>query len=179
MNGDLYLADALKRFREAHAQCDRALAQVPVERWAYRLDPESNSLATLMLHLSGNMLSRWTDFLTTDGEKPDRHRDTEFEDPETFDPRALRDRWERGWACLFGALGSLTAADLDRVVTIRHEPHTVLEAINRQLAHYPYHAGQMVFLAKHLAPGPWQSLSVARGGSVAYNAAKMKDQPQA
>ncbi|WP_243383122.1 DUF1572 family protein [Geothrix alkalitolerans] len=179
MNGDLYLADVLKRFREARIQCDRALAQVPAERWAHRLDPESNSLATLMLHLSGNMLSRWTDFLTTDGEKPDRHRDTEFEDPGTFDPRALRDRWERGWTCLFEALENLTAADLDRVVTIRHEPHTVLEAINRQLAHYPYHAGQMVFLAKHMAPGPWQPLSVARGGSAAYNAAKMKDQSQA
>ncbi|WP_243285972.1 DUF1572 family protein [Geothrix terrae] len=179
MNGDLYLADALKRFREARTQCDRALAQVPVERWTHRLDPESNSLATLMLHLSGNMLSRWTDFLTTDGEKPDRHRDTEFEDPETFDPEALRDRWERGWACLFDTLGSLTAADLDRVVTIRKETHTVLEAINRQLAHYPYHTGQIVFLAKHLAPDSWKSLSVARGGSVAYNAAKMKDRPQA
>ena len=179
MNGDLYLADVLKRFREARIQCDRALAQVPAERWAHQLDPESNSLATLMLHLSGNMLSRWTDFRTTDGEKADRDRDAEFEDPGTFDPVALRDRWERGWACLFGTLEGLTAADLDRTVTIRHEPHTVLEAINRQLAHYPYHAGQLVFLAKHLRRDSWQSLSVARGGSVAYNAAKMKDKSQA
>lgn len=179
MNGDLYLADALKRFREAQAQCDRALAQVPVERWTHRLDPESNSLATLMLHLSGNMLSRWTDFLTTDGEKLDRDRDAEFEDPATFDPEALRARWERGWTCLFGALEGLTAADLDRTVAIRNEPHTVLEAINRQLAHYPYHAGQLVLLAKHLAPGPWQTLSVARGGSRAHNAAMMGNRPQA
>ncbi len=179
MNGDLYLADALKRFREAKFQCDRALAQVPVERWTHRLDPESNSLATLMLHLSGNMLSRWTDFLTSDGEKPDRDRDAEFEDPEAFDPAALRTRWERGWACLIGALEGLTGADLDRTVTIRHEPHTVLEAINRQLTHYPYHAGQLVFLAKHLAAGPWQTLSVARGGTRAYNAAMMGDRPRA
>jgi hypothetical protein len=179
MNGDLYLADARKRFREAQAQCDRALAQVPVERWTHRLDPESNSLATLMLHLSGNMLSRWTDFLTSDGEKPDRDRDAEFEDPGAFDPEALRARWERGWACLFGALEGLTAADLDRTVAIRNEPHTVLEAINRQLAHYPYHAGQLVLLAKHLAPGPWQTLSVARGGSRSHNAAMMGNRPQA
>ena len=149
-----------------------------MERWTLRLDPESNSLATLMLHLSGNMLSRWTDFLTTDGEKADRDRDAEFEDPGTFDPVALRDRWERGWACLFGTLEGLTAAELDRTVTIRHEPHTVLEAINRQLAHYPYHAGQLVFLAKHLRRDSWQSLSVARGGTGAYNAARMKGGPK-
>ena len=179
MNGDLYLADALKRFREARAQCDRALAQVPVARWTHRLDPESNSLATLMLHLSGNMLSRWTDFLATDGEKPDRDRDAEFEDPDTFDPEALRARWERGWACLFRTLESLSAADLDRTVTIRNQPHTVLEAVNRQLAHYPYHTGQIVFLAKHLRRDSWQSLSVPRGGTGAYNAAMMKGQSQA
>lgn len=175
MNGDRYLSDALKRFREAKSQCDRALAQVPGDRWTRRLDPDSNSLATLMLHLSGNMISRWTDFLTSDGEKPDRDRDAEFEDPSAFDPAALRARWERGWACLFRALEGLTADDLDRTVTIRKEPHTVLEAINRQLAHYPYHAGQLVFLARHLAPGPWQTLSVTRGGSRALNAALMGD----
>lgn len=179
MNGDLYLADALKRFREAKAQCDRALAQVSVERWTHRLDPESNSLATLMRHLSGNMLSRWTDFLTTDGEKPERDRDAEFEDPEALDPEALRARWERGWACLLGALEGLTDADLDRTVTIRHEPHTVLEAINRQLTHYPYHAGQLVLLAKHLASGSWEPLSVPRGGSRTYNATLMGDPGQA
>lgn len=173
MNGDRYLSDALKRFREAKAQCDRALAQVPEDRWTHRLDPDSNSLATLMLHLSGNMLSRWTDFLTSDGEKSDRDRDAEFEDPSDLDPAALHARWERGWACLFGALEGLAAEDLDRTVTIRKEPHTVLEAINRQLAHYPYHAGQLVFLAKHLAGGPWQTLSVARGGSRAFNASLM------
>lgn len=175
MNGDRYLTDALARFRELRSQCDRALAQVPEARWTWRLDPESNSLATLILHLSGNMISRWTDFLTTDGEKPDRDRDTEFEDPEALDPEALRARWERGWSCLLGALESLTEADLDRRVTIRRQPHAVFEAINRQLTHYAYHTGQLVFLAKHLAEGPWQTLSVARGGSQAYNTRLMGD----
>ena len=170
MNGAHYLEDITRRFREAEAQCNRALAQVPFERWHHRLDPESNSLVTLMLHLAGNMISRWTDFLASDGEKPDRNRDAEFEDPATLTEAALRERWARGWACLFDALGGLTEADLDRVVTIRHQPHTVVEAINRQATHYAYHAGQMVFLAKHLAGADWQTLSVARRGTAAFNA---------
>lgn len=170
MNGVHYLEDVTRRFREAEDQCNRALAQVPFERWQHRLDPESNSLVTMMLHLSGNMISRWTDFLTTDGEKPDRNRDAEFEDAAMLTEAALRARWARGWACLFDALAGLTAADLDRTVTIRAQPHTVVEAINRQLAHYAYHAGQMVFLAKHLAGDSWQTLSVARRASAAFNA---------
>ena len=170
MNGTHYLEDITKRFREAREQCERALPQVPFERWHQRLNPESNSLVTLMLHLSGNMISRWTDFLATDGEKPDRNRDAEFEDPEALPEAALRERWARGWACLFEALGALSEADLDRTVTIRGQPHTVVEALNRQLAHYAYHAGQMVFLGKHLAGSQWQTLSVARRGSAAFNA---------
>jgi hypothetical protein len=169
MDGSIYLADARKRFREAKSQCDGALAQVPFERWGLRLDPEANSLVTLMLHLSGNMLSRWTDFLTTDGEKPSRARDDEFEDPAGLSQEALLARWERGWACLFQAMEELTEADLDRTVTIRTRPLTVVEAVNRQLAHYGYHAGQVVFLAKHLAPAPWRTLSIPRHGSVAFD----------
>jgi hypothetical protein len=175
MNGTIYLADAIRRFREAQAQSEQALAQVPFELWNHRLDPESNSLATLMLHLSGNMLSRWTDFLQTDGEKPTRDRDAEFEDPSTLSQQALLDRWSLGWARLFEALAGLTEADLERTVTIRSQPHSVVEAINRQLAHYPYHVGQLVFLAKHLAGARWRTLSVPRHGSAAYNAAMTRN----
>jgi hypothetical protein len=169
VDGSIYLADARKRFRETKAQCDGALAQVPFECWGLRLDPAANSLVTLMLHLSGNMLSRWTGFLTSDGEKPDRARDGEFEDPGGLTQEALLSRWERGWACLFEAMDALTEADLDRMVTIRTRPLTVVEAVNRQLTHYGYHAGQVVFLAKHLAPAPWRTLSIPRHGSTAFN----------
>jgi uncharacterized protein DUF1572 len=174
MDGNAYLADAIKRFREAQTQCDRAIAQVPFALWSRRLDPESNSIVTLMLHLSGNMISRWTDFLSSDGEKPDRHRDAEFEDPDTLSREALLERWAAGWACLFDALSGLTAADLDRTVTIRSQPHTVMEAINRQLTHYAHHTGQIVFLAKHLSGPGWKTLSVPRRGSAEFNARMMK-----
>lgn len=170
MDGTEFLASAIKRFREAKGQCDRALAQVPPERWSERLDPESNSLATLILHMAGNMISRWSDFLTADGEKADRNRDAEFEDPQGLTHEALLARWERGWATLFAAIEPLTDADLSRTVTIRSQPHTVVDAIHRQVAHYAHHAGQMVFLAKHLAGAHWRTLSVPRGGSQAFNA---------
>nr|WP_320131534.1 DUF1572 family protein [uncultured Holophaga sp.] len=179
MNGTVYLSDVIKRFREAQAQSDRAIAQVPFELWSHRLDPESNSITTLILHLSGNMLSRWTDFLQSDGEKPNRNRDSEFEDPEALSQQALLDRLSSGWSCLFGSLASLTENDLERIITIRSQPHTVVEAINRQLAHYPYHVGQLVFLAKHLVGPSWQTLSVPRHGSVAYNAAMFKGPTEA
>ena len=174
MDGSLYLADVVKRFREAQKQCDRAIAQVPFERWNHRIDPESNSIVTLMLHLSGNMLSRWSGFLTSDGEKPDRDRDAEFEDPETLSQDALLERWAKGWACLFDAMSSLAEADLERTVTIRAQPHSVVEAINRQVAHYAQHAGQLVFLCKHLAGSQWKTLSIARRGSATFNAAMEK-----
>jgi hypothetical protein len=159
-----YLADVAKRFQEIRGQCERALAQVPRESWGVRIDPESNSLVTLLLHLSGNMESRWTDFLTTDGEKPNRDRDAEFEDPAGLSPDALLQRWAAGWARLFEALSGLTEGDLDRTVTIRGQPHTVLEALNRQLAHYAAHGGQIVFLAKHLAGPEWRTLTLPRKG---------------
>jgi len=177
VNGAVYLADVKKRFREARTQCDGALAQVPYERWSYRLDQGSNSLETLMLHLSGNMLSRWSDFLSSDGEKPTRDRDTEFEDAALTHEQLLA-RWEEGWGCLFGAIASLTPEDLDRVVLIRSQPHSVIEAINRQLAHYAHHDGQMIFLAKHLARDDWKTLSVPRGGSRSFNVKMMSQPPE-
>ncbi len=168
MDGDAYLADVVKRFREIRQQCEGALAQVPFERWSERLDPGSNSLVTLVLHLSGNMLSRWSGFPDADGEKAGRDRDAEFEDS-TVSREELMARWERGWACLFDALAPLRDADLGRTVTIRAQPHTVVQAIQRQLAHYAQHAGQVVFLAKHLTGPAWRTLSVPRGGSAALN----------
>jgi hypothetical protein len=162
--GALFLADATRRFRETKAQADRALAQVPFERWSVRIDPGSNSLITLVLHVSGNQLSRWTDFLTTDGEKPDRHRDAEFEDA-SLSREELLGCWERGWTCLFDALAPLGEGDLVRPVVVRGQTMAVLEAIHRQMAHYALHVGQMLFLAKHLAGEGWQSQSVPRRGS--------------
>ena len=173
MYATAYLSDITKRFRETRAQCEGALAQVPFARWGERLDPESNSLVTLVLHLSGNLKSRWSDFLTSDGEKADRDRDAEFEDA-ALTQEALMARWAEGWTILFDTLASLTEADLDRSVTIRSQPHRVVEAINRQVAHYAYHAGQLVFLAKHLAGASWHTLSVPRHGSQALNAAMAK-----
>lgn len=171
MNGTLWLADVRKRFSDSKDQCDRALAQVPFERWTHQLGPESNSIATIMLHMAGNMLSRWTDFLTTDGEKPDRDRDAEFENPEALSREQLLARWEAGWACLFSAIDPLTDADLDRTVTIRTKPLLVSAAITRQVQHYGVHTGQIVLLAKHLVGESWSTLSVARGASKAFNQA--------
>jgi uncharacterized damage-inducible protein DinB len=169
-----YLADVIRRFREMKTMADRALSQVPESLWLRRLDPGTNSIATLMRHMSGNMNSRWADFLTSDGEKPGRDRDREFEDPNEADLAELRSAWEGGWACLFRAVESLRPEDLERTITIRSQPHTVLEAIQRQLAHYSYHVGQMVFLAKHFAGEEWNTLSVARGESQAFNTAMQR-----
>ena len=174
--GTEWLKDARREFRKSRALAEKALAQVPPERWRERLDPSapegSNSLAVLMQHLAGNLRSRWTDFLSTDGEKPDRRRDEEFEDPAADDPAAVRARWDDGWARLFTTLDSLTAADLGRTVTIRGEPHTVAQAIQRQLTHYAYHAGQIVFLAKHLSGPSWKPLSIPRGRSRQFDVTK-------
>jgi len=161
-----YLADARRRFEETRAQADRALAQIPFERWKERLDPGSNSLETLMRHVAGNQISRWTDFLTTDGEKADRDRDAEFEDAE-LSREALVARWERGWTTLFAAIDALGEEDLGRTVVIRGEEHTVVQAINRQIAHYALHVGQMLFLAKHLAGPAWTHQSLPRRGPAA------------
>jgi hypothetical protein len=161
---DSYLADAISMFRQYKNLAERAMAQTPDETLTATLDPESNSIAIIVKHMHGNMRSRWTDFLTSDGEKPDRNRDTEFESPATSRAQ-LTAQWEAGWKYFFDALASLTAADLGRTVLIRSEPHSVTQAINRQLAHYSYHVGQIVLLAKHFASAHWTSLSTPRGKS--------------
>jgi Protein of unknown function (DUF1572) len=167
-----YLQDSIGLFRYYKKLGDRAMAQCPDEALFITLDGESNSIAIIVKHLSGNMRSRWLDFLTTDGEKPDRNRDTEFETPPSTRAELI-ERWERGWKYVFDALEPLTEADLTRTVTIRTEPHSVMQAINRQVAHYAHHVGQILFLAKHLTftkTGKWESLSVPRGKSADMNA---------
>ena len=162
-----YVKDSIDLFRYYKKLSERAIAQCSDEGLVAVIDAESNSIAIIVKHMAGNMRSRWTDFLASDGEKPDRNRDTEFEDaPKTR--AALLELWERGWKYLFDALEPLTDGDLTRTVTIRTEAHSVMQAINRQMAHYAHHVGQIVFLAKHLtaqATGKWDSLSVPRGKS--------------
>jgi hypothetical protein len=136
------------------------------------LDPESNSIAILVKHLAGNMRSRFTDFLTADGEKPDRNRDQEFEITSATTRADVMRWWENGWTCVFAAVEGLKPEDIMRTVTIRGEPHTVMQALNRQIAHYAQHTGQIVFLAKHFRSGEWKTLSVPRGKSKEFNAQK-------
>jgi hypothetical protein len=167
-----YLQDSIGLFRYYKKLGERAMVQCPDEALFVTLDPESNSIAIIVKHLSGNMRSRWLDFLTTDGEKPDRNRDTEFETPPTNRAEVI-EQWERGWKYVFDALEPLTEADLTRTVTIRTESHSVMQAINRQVGHYAHHVGQILFLAKHLTftkTGKWESLSVPRGKSADMNA---------
>jgi hypothetical protein len=164
-----YIEDSIGVFRYYKKLADAAIAQVTDEQLYFSPDAESNSIAVVIKHMAGNMLSRWSDFLTTDGEKPWRERDTEFEEPPT-DRKSLLELWERGWATLFGALEPLNDVDLGRTIPIRGEAHSVMQAINRQLAHYPYHCGQIVFLAKHLSHSDWKCLSVPRGQSAQFNA---------
>jgi hypothetical protein len=163
-----YIEDSLALFRQYKQLAERAMEQVSDEQLFATLDPDANSIAIIVKHLSGNMRSRWTDFLTTDGEKPDRNRDSEFAAPPAT-RRELMDAWEDGWARLFRALEPLSEADLVRTITIRGEAHSVMQAINRQLAHYPMHVGQIVMLAKHLARDQWQSLSVPKNRSTEFN----------
>ncbi|HLZ49184.1 MAG TPA: DUF1572 domain-containing protein [Candidatus Acidoferrum sp.] len=167
-----YLRDSIGLFHYYKKLAERAMAQCPDDALFVTLDPESNSIAIIVKHMSGNMRSRWRDFLTTDGEKPDRNRDTEFEAPPVTRSELL-ELWERGWKYVFDALEPLSESDLTRTVTIRSEPHSVMQAINRQIAHYAHHAGQILFLAKHLTfvrTGKWESLSVPRGKSADMNA---------
>jgi hypothetical protein len=160
-----YLEAAAHDLRRTKSLGEKAMAQVTDEQLNLQLDPESNSIAVIVKHLSGNMLSRWTEFLTSDGEKPWRQRDQEFEAPDPLDREQVMALWERGWNCLFAALAGLRPEDLARRVPIRGEELSVVEAINRQVSHYAYHVGQLVFLAKHLAGPRWTSLSIPRGRS--------------
>jgi hypothetical protein len=162
------IEDALAIFRQYKQLGEKAIAQVADEQLFATLDEESNSIAIIVKHITGNMRSRWTDFLTSDGEKPTRNRDSEFVDPPDTREAMLRE-WEQGWSCVFSALEPLTDADLPRTVTIRGEAHSVMQAINRQLAHYPMHIGQIILLAKHYAGPHWQTLSVARNRSAEFN----------
>ena len=165
-----YLNDAIKTFRDYKKLAEGAFAQISDKDFFKTLDEESNSIAVNMKHMAGNMISRWTDFLTTDGEKPERNRDIEF----VMLPGTSKDDilayWEKGWKCVFEAVGPLQPEDLMRTIKIRGQDHTVIQAINRQLAHYAYHVGQIVFLAKHFKSSDWQSLSVPRNKSAELNA---------
>jgi uncharacterized damage-inducible protein DinB len=163
-----YLADSLAVFRYYRRLAERAMEQVSDAELQQSLDPEMNSIAITVKHMAGNMRSRWTDFLTADGEKPDRNRDSEFEEPPAT-RAALMEMWNAGWDRLFGALESLTESDLGKTVTIRGERYSVMQAINRQIAHYAYHCGQIVLLAKHFRGCDWKSLTVPRGQSAAFN----------
>lgn len=163
-----YLEESIALFRQYKKLAEGAMVQVTDEQLFTTIDQESNSIAIIVKHMAGNMRSRWTDFLTTDGEKPTRDRDSEFVDaPQSRD--ALLHLWEEGWTCVFTALTPLTDADLDRTITIRGEPHSVMQAINRQVAHYSFHIGQIIFLAKHLQGSNWKSLSIPRNRSSEFN----------
>ena len=165
-----YFADSLSALRAYKKLAEKAIAQLKDEEFFVTLDQESNSVAVIMKHMAGNMLSRWTDFLNSDGEKPNRNRDMEF----VIEPQSTKDDvlayWERGWACVFEALEPLHPEDFEKIVMIRGEKHTIVQALNRQLMHYSYHIGQIVFLAKHIRSEEWKSLSIPRNRSAEFNA---------
>jgi hypothetical protein len=161
-----YLDDSRKAMRAYKKLAEKALDQLKPDEYFITLDEESNSVAVVMKHMAGNMFSRWTDFLTTDGEKPNRNRDYEFVIEHDTIADDVRDYWERGWQCVFDALDPLQIEDLEKRVFIRSEEHTVVQAINRQLMHYAYHVGQIVFLAKHFRATGWSSLSIPRNRSI-------------
>ena len=166
-----YLESIIKQFERYKGLADKTLDQLSFEELQNEIAEDANSIAIIVKHISGNMLSRWTNFLTEDGEKPWRHRDREFDD--TYETKEqLLESWNTGWDCLFNNIKLLTETDLERIVYIRNEGHTVTEAINRQLAHYSYHIGQIVFLGKVFKGKDWQTLSIAKGDSKKYNDAK-------
>lgn len=172
--GSHYLDEVRRQFRGYKRLGEGAMSQLRDEQMFITIDPESNSVAILVKHLAGNMRSRFTDFLTTDGEKPNRNRDQEFEiTPNTTREEIMR-WWEDGWTQVFSAIAALKPEDLLRTVTIRGEPHTVVQAINRQLAHYSGHVSQIIFLAKHLRSSEWKTLSIARGKSQDFNSLAKK-----
>jgi uncharacterized damage-inducible protein DinB len=163
-----YVEDSISLFRYQKKMAEGAMEQVTDEQLFATLDEEMNSIAIIVKHMTGNMRSRWINFLTSDGEKPDRNRDSEFVAPPATRADLLR-IWNDAWDKVFEALTPLSDADLERTVTIRGEPHSVMQAINRQIAHYAYHCGQIVFLAKHFKASEWKSLSVPRNKSAEFN----------
>ncbi|MCP9767305.1 DUF1572 domain-containing protein [Lacihabitans sp. LS3-19] len=166
-----FLNSVKKQFEYYKLLGEKTFEQISDEQINWQYNAESNSIAIIVRHLTGNMLSRWTDFLTTDGEKEWRNRDAEFEG-EIKTKAELIEVWTKGWNCLFETIEKLTEEDLEKIIYIRNQGHTVLEAFNRQLAHYPYHVGQIVFIGKMLCDESWTSLSVPRGNSQVYNAEK-------
>ena len=166
-----YLESVKKQFLYYKTLGEKAIEQLEQDQIFVSINEDTNSIATIVKHISGNMLSRWTDFLTTDGEKEWRNRDSEFEN-EIQSKEEVLVIWNRGWNCFFDALNGLQPEDLSKIVYIRNEGHTVIEAINRQLAHYPYHIGQIVFYAKQLKNSDWESLSIPRNKSKNYNTEK-------
>lgn len=166
-----YLESTKKQFEYYKHLGEKAMEQLNEEQLFWQPDPDTNSIAIIVKHLAGNMLSRWTDFLNSDGEKEWRNRDGEFEaDLQSRDE--VTQVWNKGWECLFAAINPLTITDLNKTVYIRNQGHSVVDAINRQLAHYPYHIGQMVFLAKMMKQANWKSLSIPKGESQKFNADK-------
>ncbi len=168
-----FLPSAIAQFHYYKLLGEKTFAQLTNEQLYWQYNEESNSIATIVKHLAGNMLSRWSDFLTTDGEKEWRNRDSEFEN-DIKNREELLVLWNKGWQCLFDALTLLTEDDFDKEIFIRNQGHTVTEAINRQLAHYPYHVGQIVFIGKMLCNSEWESLSIPRGDSKKYNEEKFE-----
>jgi Protein of unknown function (DUF1572) len=164
-----YLEDAVANFRGYKKLAEGAFAQVSDEEFFQTLDAEANSIAVIVKHMVGNMLSRWTDFLNSDGEKPDRNRDMEFVITNDTTREEMLAQWEKGWDCVFGAVEALQPEDLMKAVLIRGEAHTVVKAINRQMTHYGYHIGQIVLLAKHFRTTEWKSLSIPRNRSADFN----------
>jgi hypothetical protein len=163
-----YLGEIKRQFRGHKRMAESAMAQLTDEEFFRRIDPEANSVAIIIKHIAGNARSRFTDFLTSDGEKPDRFRDREFELTSSTTRDEVMRGWEEAWSLVFATIDSLKPADVERTVTIRQEPHTVLQALNRALAHYAQHLGQIVFLAKHLRGAEWHTISVPRGKSEEY-----------
>ncbi|HEY4155161.1 MAG TPA: DUF1572 domain-containing protein [Puia sp.] len=168
---DQYLESAKKQFNQYKLLGEKAIRQIPEEKLFWEYNPESNSVGIIVKHLWGNMRSRFSDFLTTDGEKPWRHRDSEFQN-DIKTREELLGKWNEGWKCLFEALEPLTGEDLQKTIYIREEKHSVMEAINRQLTHYAYHVGQIVFLGKMICGQDWKTLSIPKGKSEIFNAEK-------
>lgn len=167
----IYIDSITKQFLYYKTLGEKAMEQIEPEQLFISVNEDTNSIANIVKHLWGNMLSRWTDFLTTDGEKSSRDRDSEFEN-DISSKVELLEKWNEGWACLFNAIQSIGPDQLSQIIYIRNEGHTVIEAINRQLAHYPYHIGQMVYAAKLLKKSHWDSLSIPRNSSKQYNSEK-------
>jgi len=172
-----YLESSKKQFDYYRSLGEKTFDQLSDEQLFWKYNEESNSIATIVKHLWGNMLSRWTDFLTTDGEKEWRQREAEFDNDITT-REELRNKWNEGWNCLFNALNSVTEENFNTIIYIRNEGHTITEAINRQLAHYPYHVGQIVFIGKMLKADKWSSLSIPRGKTQEFNAEKFSKPKQ-